>query len=300
MKYNSGKYDLSEPSSESEISNRSSSEPNYDTDDETEVSNENYSEHDTESESESEDEPESSDDFEDAVEESSEVVEESESESDPTSESDVPFEMFGYHDSEESESESDDDDDLPLHMELDLNEINNNEIGYSSGISEKSGSDSSIYSDDEEHNDDIGDPSDIEFSEGQSGGAPVHTCEYENCNYTTTRKGDFKRHVSQFHEKPEKKYKCDYPGCTYSGYANYKLEKHKEIHTRTKNYACPECDYTARYKSHIDIHKKRKHFNQQCIYCNEHFDNESDYLHHKNTHQKDRDAIDALLSLNSN
>ena len=95
---------------------------------------------------------------------------------------------------------------------------------------------------------------DFERYEKHSG--TEYKCVYNECNYKTTIKKSFNKHVDYEHlNRP--KLSCEYENCTFQ--TKTSLRRHVEsIHLGIK-YPCEHCSYKATNKGHLKRHFKSFH-----------------------------------------
>ena len=98
------------------------------------------------------------------------------------------------------------------------------------------------------------------------------------CDYQTTHKGHFTRHVESKHEGV--KYACDQ--CDYQSTHKGDLNKHIQSQHEGVRYACVQCDYQAGYQSHLNLHIKSKHegVKYSCTKCDHQYTHQSSLTKH--------------------
>ena len=99
-----------------------------------------------------------------------------------------------------------------------------------------------------------------------------YTCDYEGCTYKTLYKYDFKKHISGKHieESMQKKYTCDYEGCTYKTLYMHKLRNHIETeHEGIVRFRCEfmNCNFVTNERRAMKDHTE-KHNNENAYKCN--------------------------------
>lgn len=103
----------------------------------------------------------------------------------------------------------------------------------------------------------------------------VHTkenlvkCNYENCEKAFKNNYELKKHLN-IHKNIT--YKCDFKGCNIVLVTKEGLEKHKQLHIKTKIHICEICEYKtikiAEFKRHIRVHTNERPFKCTVENCN--------------------------------
>ncbi|THU85939.1 hypothetical protein K435DRAFT_301990 [Dendrothele bispora CBS 962.96] len=84
----------------------------------------------------------------------------------------------------------------------------------------------------------------------------VNAC--PECGREFERKHDLLRH-SKMHDPNAKKHKCPEPNCSFSTLQKSNLITHMVIHTGTKPFACPSCDFATADPASLTRHRRRAH-----------------------------------------
>lgn len=80
-------------------------------------------------------------------------------------------------------------------------------------------------------------------------------CEEENCDFTTTTKGQLDIHHLCMHSDT-KDFPCDHPGCTFSAKLEGNLKQHLVTHTTEVPFVCPteNCNFATKTKRNLENH----------------------------------------------
>lgn len=88
-----------------------------------------------------------------------------------------------------------------------------------------------------------------------------YDCEYDNCDYKSKDRSNFKQHMIVKHSVKEKKIKCDL--CSFGTNVNCNLKTHKmSRHTPDeliKWSNCDRCSYRTRFSGLLKKHIQKKH-----------------------------------------
>ncbi|XP_054278351.1 protein suppressor of hairy wing-like [Macrosteles quadrilineatus] len=116
-------------------------------------------------------------------------------------------------------------------------------------------------------------------------------CPIDDCNYSTMKGPVMKVHILQHYKiRP---FKCNYPGCTWAFYTNFRLKRHQGIHSRgpkKKEFQCPVggCGrrFTTAYNvnTHMKLHERPIMVTCQINGCDRAFQTRRGYEKHLKDH----------------
>jgi KRAB domain-containing zinc finger protein len=126
-------------------------------------------------------------------------------------------------------------------------------------------------------------------------------CDFEECEYKCSSKGNLKRHIKIVHNKI-KDFKCTL--CEFKCSLNSHLKIHiKQVHDKIKDFECQECEFKFSTNSHLkqhikQVHDKIKDF--ECQECEFKFSTKGNLKQHiKQVHNKIKDFKCNFCDFNS-